>query len=38
VLITAGMTCTIVMKEGAKPKIGPGIKKVMTAILGALSS
>jgi multidrug resistance efflux pump len=36
VLISAGMTCTVVMKEGAAPEIGLGIKKVMTAILGAL--
>jgi len=38
VLISAGMTCTVVMKEGTAPEIGLGIKKVMTAILGALSS
>ena len=38
VLISAGMTCTVVMNEGATPEIGLGIKKVMTAILGALSS
>jgi multidrug resistance efflux pump len=38
VLVSAGMTCTVVMKEGAAPEIGLGIKKVMTAILGALSS
>ena len=38
VLISAGMTCTVVMKEGAAPDIGGGIKKVMTAILGARSS
>jgi multidrug resistance efflux pump len=38
VLVSAGMTCTVVMKEGAAPQIGLGIKKVMTAILGALSS
>src|SRR5258705_3124229 len=38
VLISAGMTCTVVMKEGAGPEIGHGIKKVMTAILGALST
>jgi multidrug resistance efflux pump len=38
VLISAGMTCTVVMKEGAVPEIGLGIKKVMTAILGALLS
>jgi multidrug resistance efflux pump len=38
VLISAGMTCTVVMKGGAAPEIGLRIKKVMTAILGALSS
>jgi len=38
VLISAGMTCTVVMKEGSAPEIGLGFKKVMTAILGALSS
>jgi len=36
VLVSAGMTCTVVMKEGAAPEIGLGIKKVMTAILGTL--
>jgi hypothetical protein len=35
VLISAGMTCTVVMKEGAVPEIGAGIKKVMTAVFGA---
>jgi multidrug resistance efflux pump len=38
VLISAGMTCTVVMKEDAAPKIGLGIKKVMSAIFGAPSS
>jgi hypothetical protein len=38
VLISAGMTCTVVMKDGAGPEIGLDIKKVMTAILGALST
>src|SRR6266403_2356933 len=38
VLVSAGMTCTVVLKEGAAPKIGLGIKKVMTAILGVPSS
>jgi multidrug resistance efflux pump len=33
VLISAGMTCTVVMKEGAAPEIGRGIRKVMAAIL-----
>ena len=37
VLVSAGMTCTVVMKEGAAPEIGLGIKKVMTAIFGAPS-
>jgi multidrug resistance efflux pump len=35
VLISAGMTCTVVMKEGAPPQIGFGIKKAITAIFGA---
>jgi multidrug resistance efflux pump len=38
VLISAGMTCTVVIKEGAGPEIGQGIRKVITAIFGALSS
>jgi multidrug resistance efflux pump len=38
VLISAGMTCTVVMKEGAAPVIGLGIKKVGTAIFGVPSS
>ena len=33
VLVSAGMTCTVVIKEGAAPEIGLGIKKIMTAIL-----
>jgi multidrug resistance efflux pump len=33
VLISAGMTCTVVMKEGAAPQIGLIIKKLTTAIL-----
>jgi len=32
------MTCTVVMKEGAAPEIGLGIKKVVTAVFGAPSS
>jgi multidrug resistance efflux pump len=38
VLVSAGMTCTVVMKESAGPKVGLAIKKVMAAILGARSS
>jgi RND family efflux transporter MFP subunit len=38
VLISAGMTCTVVMKEGAAPEIGLGIRKVLAAIFGASSS
>ena len=38
VLISAGMTCTVVIKEGAAPAIGRGLKKVMTAIFGTPSS
>jgi multidrug resistance efflux pump len=37
-LVSAGMTCTVVMKEGAPPEIGLGIKKVVMAIFGAPSS
>jgi hypothetical protein len=32
VLISAGMTCTVVLKEGAEPHIGAGIKRLMAAI------
>jgi hypothetical protein len=38
VLVSAGMTCTVVMKEGAAPEIGLGIKKVMAAVFRARSS
>jgi multidrug resistance efflux pump len=38
VLISAGMTCTVVIKEGAAPKIGLGIRKIMAAIFGASPS
>jgi multidrug resistance efflux pump len=38
VLVSAGMTCTVVIKEGAAPAIGTGMKKVMTALFGAPSS
>ena len=38
VLSSAGMTCTVVMKEGAAPQIGLGIRKVMASIFGASSS
>jgi hypothetical protein len=31
------MTCTVVMKEGAAPQLGLGIKKVMAPIFGAPS-
>src|SRR5438093_2573186 len=31
VLVSAGMTCTVVIKEGVAPEIGTGLKKVMTA-------
>jgi multidrug resistance efflux pump len=36
-LISAGMTCTVVMKEGTAPEIGLGIRKVLAAIFGAPS-
>jgi multidrug resistance efflux pump len=32
VLISAGMTCTVVIKEGAAPAIVRGLKKVMAAL------
>jgi multidrug resistance efflux pump len=32
VLISAGMTCTVTLKEGAEPHIGAGIKRLMAAI------
>ena len=38
VLISAGMTATVVIKDGAAPQIGLGIRKVMAAIFGAPSS
>jgi multidrug resistance efflux pump len=37
VLISAGMTATVVIKDGAAPEIGLGIKKVMATIFGAPS-
>ena len=38
VLISAGMTCTVVIKDGAVPEIGLGIRKVMGALFGAPST
>jgi multidrug resistance efflux pump len=38
VLVSAGMTCTVVIKEGAAPEIGRSIKKIMAAIFGTPSS
>jgi len=39
VLVSAGMTCTVVIKEErATPQIGLSIKKVLMAVLGALPS
>jgi multidrug resistance efflux pump len=32
VLVSAGMTCTVLMKEGAAPEIGKGIKQLITAL------
>jgi multidrug resistance efflux pump len=32
VLISAGMTCTVTMKEGKAPRFGTGIRKAMAAI------
>jgi len=31
-LVSAGMTCTVVIKEGSGPQIGLGIKKAMAAL------
>jgi hypothetical protein len=38
VLVSAGMTCTVVIKKGTAPQIGLGMKKVMTAIFRTPSS
>src|SRR5712672_2173818 len=38
VLVSAGMTCTVVMKEGAAPQIGRSFKKIMAAIFGSPAS
>jgi hypothetical protein len=32
VLVSAGMTCTVVMKEGAGPKVGLAVKTLLTAL------
>jgi multidrug resistance efflux pump len=32
VLVSAGMTCTVIIKEGTKPVIGAGIRNLMTAL------
>jgi RND family efflux transporter MFP subunit len=31
-LISAGMTCTVVLSDGAKPQIGTGVRRVMAAL------
>jgi multidrug resistance efflux pump len=33
VLISAGMTCTVVVKDGASPQIGSGLKRLVSAVL-----
>jgi multidrug resistance efflux pump len=33
VLISAGMTCTVILNGGAKPQIGIGIKRLLAALL-----
>ena len=38
VLVSAGMTCTVVLKDGAAPQIGLSIKKAMAAIFGSPAS
>jgi multidrug resistance efflux pump len=32
VLVSAGMTCTVVMKDGAGPKVGLAVKSLLTAL------
>jgi len=32
VVVSAGMTCTVVMKEGAEPKVGLAVKSLLTAL------
>jgi multidrug resistance efflux pump len=32
VVVSAGMTCTVVIKEGAGPEIGAGVKKLIAAL------
>ena len=32
VLVSAGMTCTVMMKEGAEPKVGLAVKNLLTAL------
>jgi len=32
VVVSAGMTCTVVMKEGADPKVGLAVKNLLTAL------
>ena len=38
VLVSAGMTCTVVMKEGAAPQIGRSFKKIMATVFGSPAS
>jgi multidrug resistance efflux pump len=38
VLVSAGMTCTVVMKEDAPPEFGLRLKKIVTAIFGTSES
>ena len=37
VVVSAGVTCAVVMKEGAAPEIGLSLKKALAAIFGAPS-
>jgi multidrug resistance efflux pump len=32
VLVSAGMTCTVVMKEGAGPKVGLTVENLLAAL------
>jgi multidrug resistance efflux pump len=36
VLVSAGMTCTVVMRDGAAPQIGLGVKTFITALFDSM--
>ena len=37
VLVSAGMTCTVVLKDGARPQIGASAKRLFVAVLGSFN-